>query len=277
MQSTSTSSNKSEDTALKTRLRDVISIWACIATGIAAILGTWHARSNVNVNLLAVDFLLVPVAQIFLAITCMIVLQAPRKLPRWWLLAISFAGASICIEIARAATTMLVFGGLAMQGIMLLLTVLLAWLAARGKLNIESTQNTAKGIVIFGGLLYGAFALTWMPRVSIYLLFVMLLASWLSRASIRQWYQLPTLSPAVKHSLLDLIILVLVATAALLLFSMLAVPSPMLFLYPALAGWGIIAIEGIAAIHPMIKSSILFKLLDALIAVEFLAILLGSA
>jgi hypothetical protein len=125
-------------------------------------------------------------------------------------------------------------------------------------------------------LLYGAFAIVVMPPLSIFLLFATLVASWTLRLAIKQWVQLPSASPVVRRSFIQMIMLVLAATAAMLAFSLFAVPSPMLFLYPALAGFGILAIEGFAAIRQINKPIVLVKLLDIVIAVEFLAILLGS-
>ena len=277
MQAASTPSDEPRHVALRHWLHDMISIRACMVTGVAAILGIFHARSNFGVGILAVDYLLVPVAQILLVIACTILLQLPRKLPRWWLVIICFAGASVSIEITRAAFTMLVLGGLMMQGIFLAIVVLLAWLAAREKFNLESMENVVKGIVILGGLLYGGYAITWTPPLSIYLLFAMLVASWSVRSSSQQWFQLGASSHALKNAFLRLILFSLAITAALILFSMLAVPNPLLFLYPAIAGWAIIALEIIILIRPVTKMSLLVKAMDVLIAMEFLAILLGSA
>jgi len=248
-----------------------------MATGIAAILGTWNARGVTGVGLLVVDYFLVPLAQVLLTIACMILLQAPREFPRWWWFPIGFAGASVGIEIARDATTTMVLGGLAMQGLFLVIAVLLAWLADREKISVETASSTARGIIIFGGLLYGAFATTWVPPLSIYLLFIMLLASWSVRTSIRQWQQLRASSPAMRNSFFRLTFLALAITAALILFSMLAVPSSRLFLYPAIAAWAIIALDTVIMTRPATMMPVLVKAMDVLIAVEFLAILLGSA
>jgi hypothetical protein len=247
-----------------------------MATGVAALLGIWYARSTTGAGLLSVDYFFVPLAQILLAFACVIMLQVPRKIPRWWLSAIGFAGSSICLEIARIAMTIRVIGGLVVQGLLLLFVMTLSWLGTRGKINLESWYGTSKGVAIFGGLLYGAFAIVVMPQLSIFLLFATLVASWTLRLAIKQWVQLPSASPVVRRSFIQMIMLVLVATAAMLAFSLLAVPSPMLFLYPALAGFGILAIESFATIRQINKSIVLVKLLDIVIAVEFLAILLGS-
>ena len=126
MQATNESSDESAIITSKDGSRASNLVRACIATGIAAILGIWHARTGIGAGLLAVNFFVVPMAQVLLALACMIVLQTPCRLPRDLMVAILFASASVIIEIIRAVITIRVFSGLIVQGILLAIFIFYA-------------------------------------------------------------------------------------------------------------------------------------------------------